>query len=415
MQRIDMSPHAAADKVARDSYGRIIAFLARRGVDWSSAEDALSEAFLAAIQKWPHTGVPENPDAWLLTAARRKLIDASRKSHAQSAAARRSALSSEAEPSMDDIVDGLDRRPLPDERVALMFACAHPALAPDVRIALMLNAVLGIEAARIAPAFVLSPVAMAQRLVRAKAKIRDAGITLETRPLRDDPDRLADVLEAIYGAFGISWADPTTPLGTDDLSEQAIDLCRVLCTLAPREPEALGLLALMLHAHARRDARRTPAGEFVPLAEQDLTRWNRAMITEAEETLRRAAALASPGRFQLEAAIQSAHSARAFTGITDWPAINWLYASLVASFPTLGAIVAQAGALSASGNASAALEILDALSPDTTRSYQPYWATRAHALRRITPAREAEARAATDRAIELSTDDATRQFLARAV
>src|SRR5690606_32553846 len=307
----------AAEAVARRSYGRLVALLAARTRDVASAEDALAEAFAAALVDWPAAGVPRSPEAWLLTVARRKWIDATRR--------RRSA--EEGASHLRLVADELaaaaaDARELPDERLALMFACAHPALDPAIRAPLILQTVLGFDAAAIGSAFLVSPATMAQRLVRAKRKIREAGIPLEVPSGPELPARLEAVLDALYAAFAEGWSDPEAR--TRHLAEEAIWLARLVATLLPGEAEALGLLALLLHAHARRDARRDEGGEYVPLAEQHPAAWDDAAIDEAEALLARASALPGAGRYQLEAAVQSAHAVRRRTGRSDWAAIEAL-------------------------------------------------------------------------------------------
>lgn len=317
---------AAATRVARESYGKLVAFLAAPGRDVPGAEDALSEAFAAALANWPSHGVPANPEGWLAVAARRRMIDAARRRRGAASASEALVLIGE------ELANAAEAEtPIPDRRLALMFACAHPAIDEAIRAPLMLQAILGLDAAAIASAFLVSPAAMGQRLARAKAKIRLAGVPFRAPEPEEWPERLGAVLDAIYAAFAQGWAEAFAddPRGRD-LAEEAIWLGRVVVALAPREPEALGLLALMLYADARRPARRDNSGRYVPLTEQDTTRWNGVVIDEAERLLRKAVAMRSPGRFQLEAAIQSAHASRRRTGATDWPAVAGLYDALFA-------------------------------------------------------------------------------------
>jgi predicted RNA polymerase sigma factor len=373
----------------------------------AAAEDALADAFLAALETWPRTGVPDKPEAWLLTAARRRLIDGSR--HARVETGALPALLAAAEDaqeaaSADDV--------FPDERLKLLFICAHPAIDAAVRTPLMLQTGLGLDAARIASAFLVRPATMGQRLSRAKAKIRDAGIRFELPDTADLPPRLDAVLEAIYAAYGAGWDDLA---GADPrrrgLTSEAIELGRLLRHLMPGEPEVLGLLALMLHCEARREARRTSAGAYVPLSEQDSTRWSRPMIEEAERLLAEAAQAGRPGRFQLEAAIQSVHALRAGTGVTDWEAVALLYEGVVRAAPTIGALVGRAAAVGEGGDAVKAWALLEAIPVEAVERYQPYWALAAHLLTRLE--RPGEAAAAYDRAIGLSEDPATREYLAQ--
>ena len=403
-----MDVRETAEAVARASYGKLVAFLAARTRDVAAAEDALAEAFAAALAEWPAKGVPRTPEAWLLTVARRKLIDA----------ARRRQTGAEAEPTLvlltEELVDAATGdAPIPDERLRLMFACAHPAIDAGVRAPLMLQTVLGFDAAAIGSAFLVAPSTMAQRLVRAKNRIRDAGIPFRVPEPDEVAQRLDAVLEAIYAAFTEGWADPAgTQPQARNLAEEGIWLGRLVASLLPREPEALGLLALMLHADARRDARRNAAGEFVPLAAQDPARWNGALIDEAEELLRRASAMGALGRFQLEAAVQSAHAARRLSGTTDWPAIVQLYDGLLALTGSVVVAINRAVAIAEAGNLAQALAALDALEGDgRLAQYQPYWAARAALLARA--GKVAAAAEAYRRAIGLESDPAVRAYLQR--
>ena len=393
----------AAELAARASYGRLLAYLAARWRDVARAEDALGDALLAALETWPRTGVPDNPVAWLLTAARRRLVDGAR--HAGVAAAAEADL----KVMLDERADASPAA-FPDERLALLFVCAHPAIDEAARTPLMLQTVLGLDAARIASAFLVAPATMSQRLVRVKAKIREAGIRFEIPAPGELTARLDAVLETIYAAYGSGWEDVA---GADPrrhgLAEEAIWLGRLVARLRPDEPEAQGLLALMLHCEARRAARRDAAGAYVPLGFQDLRRWSRPMIEEAEEVLAGAARLKAAGRFQLEAAIQSVHAQRVRTGETDWEAVTLLYEGLLRHAPTMGARVAHAAALGEARDAEAGLGALDAIPPDEVATYQPYWALRGHMLKAL--GRAAEAGEAYDRAIGLSEDPAVRAFL----
>jgi RNA polymerase sigma-70 factor (ECF subfamily) len=298
----------------------------------------------------------------------------------------------------------------PDERLKLMFVCAHPAIDPAMHTPLMLQTVLGLDAARIAHAFLISPATMGQRLVRAKTKIRDGGIRFELPQGSELPERLDAVLEAIYAAFAIGWDDMA---GVDqrgrDLAEEAIWLARVLLQLMPQEAEVHGLLALMLHCEARRPARRGPDGRFVPLSEQDCEKWSRPLIEEAERHLAEAASRDRSGRFQLEAAIQSVHAERARSGRIQWNAIVMFYEQLVRISPTVGTRTGHAAAMAEAKGAEAGLEALDGIDAADVSAYQPYWAVRAHLLQRL--GKTPEALDAFDRAIGLTEDPAVRQFL----
>ena len=392
------------EAVARDSYGRLVAYLCSRTRDVASAEDALGEALLAALTVWPRDGVPQTPEAWLLTTARRRLIDRARHMRVQTESAMTLELIAEA------AEETIYPASFPDERLKLLFVCAHPAINPDMHTPLMLQTVLGLDAARIARAFLVSPATMGQRLVRAKAKIRDTGIGFIVPEETELPQRLDAVLDAIYTAYGSGWEDAT---GADPrrrgLADEAIWLARVLAQQMPSAPEVRGLLALMLHCEARRPARRTTDGRYVPLFEQDMHHWCIPMIDEAERELSTAAKQGWPGRFQLEAAIQSVHAERLRSGRTDWHAIASLYESLVRLAPTLGVRIGHAAAVAEVSGAEVGLSLLDEIAPTSIATYQPYWAVRAHLLRRL--AREPEAADAFDRAIGLSEDSAVRRFL----
>jgi RNA polymerase sigma-70 factor (ECF subfamily) len=310
---------------------------------------------------------------------------------------------------LDELADTLAE--IPDRRLALMLVCAHPAIDPTMRAPLMLQAILGLDAGAIASAFLVAPATMGQRLVRAKARIRDTGIPFRSPEPEDLPDRLESVLDAIYAAFTSGWSDPG---GTEprhrDLAQEAIFLGRLIVGLLPEQPEAAGLLALMLYAEARRVARRSPAGDYVPLAEQDPTLWDGGMIAEAEALLRRACAGGATGRFQLEAAIQSAHVVRRVTGIADWAAIERLYAALVSLSGSPVAALNHAVAVAETRGAVAGLALLDSLAADARLAdYQPYWACRAELLKRSGAAEAADA--AYRRAIGLETDEGVRRFL----
>jgi len=382
--------------------------LASRTRDIALAEDALADAFERALRTWPEAGVPDSPEGWLLTVARH------RQSDVLGSAARRT---SDALPDDDALgtiaTEVADRDPdeIPDKRLELLFACAHPAIDPAVRTPLMLQTVLGFDAGTIASAFLVAPAAMGQRLVRAKNKIRQAGIGFHVPAVAELPVRLDAVLDAVYAAYAEGWSDAEeADPRRRNLAEEAIFLGRLLVALLPQEPEALGLLALMLHAHARRAARRNPAGDYVPIADQDTSLWDVATIEEAESLLHDACALGRMGRFQLEAALQSAHSVRRTGAPVPAAAIVRLYDALLEITGSPVTALNRAVALADIEGAPAALAALDALAPDARlRDYQPYWAARAELLARC-GARE-QAREAYGRAIGLERDPAVRRFL----
>jgi predicted RNA polymerase sigma factor len=401
------SAMARAEEVARASYGRLLAILASKDGDIESAEDCLADAFAQALSSWPRRGIPDHPEAWLLTVARNRRHDVRRSASYQLTdaiddVARTNALAA--------TMHELDPDAIPDRRLALLFVCAHPAIDPAVRTPLMLQTVLGFDADDIGRAFLTPPATMAQRLVRAKRRIRDARIPFSIPERAQMAERLSPVLEAIYGAYAIDFSLVAGTSPRDSLSAEAHYLATTLAELLPDEPEALGLAALISLSLARRDARGS-ADDFVPLDEQDASRWNAELIALGEQLLRRASTFASPGRFQIEAAIQSAHCARAKFGAVDAAALLALHDALVAEAPTLGALVARAAAVARMEGATAGLAALDAIDGEAAGRFQPAWATRAHLLAEA--GRIEEARDAFDHAISLTTDVRARRYLER--
>jgi len=394
----------AAEAAARRSYGKLVAFLAARNRDVASAEDALAEAFAAALEQWPRSGPPANPEAWLLTVARRKQIDSSRRNKTVvSAWPHLQLLAGEGAEASD--------MPIPDQRLALMFVCAHPAIDPAVRTPLMLQTVLGFEAAAIAPAFLVSPATMSQRLVRAKAKIKQAGIAFRVPDREELPERLEAVLEAIYACFADGWADAAgSEAGRRGHATEAIWLGELITELLPEEAEAKGLLALMLYADSRKAARRDDAGRYVALPEQDVKRWDRALIARAEALLREASGMQGTGRFQLLAAIQSAHAMRGLTGRTDWDAIVQIYDGLYALTGSPVVAINRAVAAAGARGPRAGLAALEAVAVDSAiAQYQPYWAAKARLL--ADDGQIIEADEAYGLAIGLEADPAVRAYL----
>ncbi|MBW6400158.1 RNA polymerase subunit sigma-70 [Roseomonas sp. HJA6] len=395
-----MSAAAAAERAARDSYGRLLAFLLAQGGGFAAAEDALADAFAAALATWPATGVPERPEAWLLTAARRRLTDAHRRRATATEAAPevlRRALA-EAETTPDAI---------PDHRLALLVACAAPEVELGARAPLMLQTVLGLDAARIASAFLVAPAAMGQRLVRAKRRLKEAGARFRLPDQTDVAARLPEVLAAIYAAYAAGAADPADG-GT--LAGEAAWLARLLAAMVPEDAEAQGLAALLLHLEARRPAGRDGGGRYVPLSAQDPAHWDAARQAEAETLLRRAATLAQPGRYQWEAAIASAHAMRRVLGRTPWGDILLLYDALVTATGSPVAAVNRAVVLAEVESPSAGLAALRVAGTDARLAdYQPYWAALAAIAARAGAAEEALD--AKRRAVGLATDPAVRNFL----
>ncbi len=395
---------AAVERVARASYGRLVAFLARRTGDVQAAEDAIADAFAAALRTWRDDGVPDKPEAWLLRAAHNRFIDASRRDSVRDAALPELARIAQSAISMAETNDTF-----PDERLAMLFACAHPALDVSVHTPLMLQAVLGLDANAIASAFLVAPSAMSQRLVRAKQKLRQTGIRIEIPDADELDGRVEAVLSAIYAAYTARYNDAGSldPIASG-IGLEAIELARLMVSWMPQQRETLGLLALLLYCEARTRSRRGPSGEYVPLDSQDTARWDRSMINEAERLLTHAAVSATPGRFQLEAALQSAHVHARLHGTVDHAAVLRLYAILLQIAPSIGAAVGQASAFAAAYGPLAGLQALEAIAIDSD-SYQPAWALRADLLRQL--GRHAEAKVAYNRAAGLSDDPAVRQFL----
>ncbi len=395
---------ARAEEVARAAYGRLLAILAAKDGDIELAEDCLADAFAEALYSWGTAGVPHNPEAWLLTVARNRRHDL-----------RRSAAHRLSDP-LDDVARGsalpavpeFDPDAIPDRRLALLFVCAHPAIDPAVLTPLMLQTVLGFDADHIARAFAIPPATMAQRLVRAKRRIRDARISFVVPERSQMAERLAPVLEAVYGTYAIDFPLVAGSEPRNSLAAESHYLATTLAELLPDEPEALGLAALISLSLSRSPARGA-AGEFVPLDAQDASRWDAKLIALGEHFLHRARALGGMGRFQLEAAIQSVHCARATSGVTDWQVLRTLHAALVRIAPTLGARVAYAAAVGRVEGAQAGLALLDAMTDDAAQRLQPLWATRAHLLDQA--GRSALAVEAYQRAISLTTDIGARRYL----
>jgi RNA polymerase sigma-70 factor (ECF subfamily) len=403
---------------ARDSYGRLLALLAASTSDLAAAEDALADAFERALLTWPSQGVPASPDAWLLTVARNRLRDQWKSARSQRTVpleAARDALA----PFADVDVDAV-----PDRRLELMLVCAHPAIDRAVRTPLMLNTVLGFTAEQVGRAYSVPTSAMATRLVRAKKRIKAAGIPFSIPDLADLPARMTSVLEAVYGAYVIDWA--TGPQARQ-LPSEALHLAEVLTTLVPGDPEARGLAALIELSAARAPARAAAGGRFVPLADQDPALWDTRLISRAHEHLRAAHAHGRLGRFQLEAAIQAVHCARNHGArnngarqhraggrddTPDWQALLTLHRVLHAVAPSLGSGVALAAVTAEVDGPAAGLAALDALLAEAgehARLFQPARAVRAHLLDRL--GRKREAAAAYESAISLTHDAAERQYL----
>jgi RNA polymerase sigma-70 factor (ECF subfamily) len=400
----DGAAFRAAEHAARESYGRLVAFLAARTRDVAGAEDALAEAFAQALRVWPAEGVPASPDAWLLTVARRRQTDAIRRRQTRAGGEEHLKL-------MADEIEAAAEMPetIPDRRLALMFACAHPAVERGMRAPLILQTILGLTAVDIAAAFLIPPATMGQRLVRAKTRIRDAGIPFAIPEREELSDRLDAVLDAIYAAYGKGWAD-VKAAGTPELAGEALWLGQLVVALMPEQPEAKGMLALMLYTEGRRAARRDPSGAYVPLEEQDTSLWDDSAIGSAEALLRAANAEGATGRYQLEAAIQSAHVARRLTGARNWDVVVALYDHLLARTRSPVVALNRAVALGQARGPAAALEALAPVAADRRmQSYQPYWAARGHLLAEAGD--RDSAREALTLAAGLAEDEAVRQYL----
>ncbi|MBC3806960.1 RNA polymerase subunit sigma-70 [Undibacterium seohonense] len=407
--QIDHSNPRLIESIVRRSYGRLLAMLSMRSGDLTSAEDALGTAFEMALKNWPEQSVPSNPEAWLFTVARRQLIDQARSAQTQQRH------QEEFSYLVDEAAAECDPLAIPDQRLALMFACTHPAIDRSIRAPLMLQTLLGFDAASIASAFLIAPSNMAQRLVRAKNKIRLAGIRLIIPDQSAISDGLDAVLDAIYSVYTAAWSQSSDgDILQGNLAEEALWLAKLLSELAPQEPEVFGLLALMLYAESRRAARHDAQGNYVPLQEQDCQHWDHDKIDQAEQCLRHASHMRKYGRFQIEAAIQSAHTVRRHQGKADWQAINKLYAQLYQLTASPVVAINHSVALAEIIEPQIALAQLEQLCHDKDlkarlQNYQPYWAANAYLHQRC--GNDDAAKHAYQLAIGLCTDQAARGFL----
>ncbi|WP_026910251.1 RNA polymerase sigma factor [Patulibacter minatonensis] len=395
---------ARVAEVTRASYGRLLALLAAPTRDIAAAEDALADALEQALRRWPDAGVPDNPEAWLLTVARNRERDRFR-----SAAHRTAAPLEDAD--HVGTTDDPDPDAIPDQRLALLFVCTHPAIDRTIRTPLMLQTVLGFDTEQIARAFAIPAPTMLQRLVRAKRRIRDAGIAFVVPDRALMTERMPAVLEAIYGTYAIDWQGVAGATERTSLSGEALYLAETLVELTGDDPEVLGLAALIALSSSRAAARVADDGAFVPLGEQDPAAWDDALIARGEAHLHRAHAQGRVGRYQLEAAIQSAHLARRTSGTTDWRALRTFHVALQDLAPSLGGAVALTAVVGETDGPAAGLALLDELEGPHVERFQPAWATRAHLAERAGD--RAAGRAALDRAIALTTDPDTRAFLER--
>ncbi len=410
-------PSREVERVFRVEYGRIIASLIRTcGGDFDLAEDAMQEAFAVALRRWPEDGVPKNPAAWIATAARRKAIDRLRRAQAFRRKQETLERLLEVDQKERDAMDGGEEEPdgmLRDDRLRLIFTCCHPALAPEAQVALTLRTVAGLTTREIARAFLIPEPTMAQRLVRAKQKIRDAGIPYRVPPDEQLPERLVTVLAVIYLVFNEGYAaSEGDSLVRVELCAEAIRLGRVVAELMSHEPEVLGLLALMLLHDSRRTARTGPDGELVTLEEQDRKRWNREQIEEGRALLEAAMEFRQAGPYQLQAAISALHVEAAEPEATDWRQIAELYGGLMRIQPSAVVELNRAAAVAMAEGPEAGLDLLDQLADRTElQRYHLLHAARADLLRRA--GRSPEPAEAYRRALELCANPVQRHYLER--
>ena len=403
----DAALHVA--RCFRDDAGRTVAALARALGEIELAEDALQEAYLAALERWPRSGFPANPSAWILATARNRAIDRLRRERVGREKLRRLA-ALEIPSAPRDVFEGAAMTAIPDDRLSLIFACCHPALGIDARVALTLRTLAGLTVEEIADAFLVPHATMAQRLVRVKRKIRESVIPFDVPPAERLPERLDDVCTVLYLIFNEGYsASAGDRLVRRELCDEAIRLGRVLATLMPQEPEVMGLLALMLYHDSRRDARIASDGSVVTLAEQDRAAWDRAKIAEANALLERAYRHRTPGPYQLQAAISNAHASAAAAENVDWHAIVELYGHLERMTPSPVVALNRAVAIGYADGPAAGLAALEALPPDSLASYLFYHVARADAFTRL--GRTADARAAYEAAIARSQNAAEQAYL----
>ncbi len=402
----DPDVERAVARAFREEWGRVVATLIRTTGDWDLAEECTQDAFARALERWPRDGVPENPGAWLTTTARNRAFDRLRRAERGAAKTREAAILMPDEPA-----PVIDDSGVADDRLRLIFTCCHPALSVEAQVALTLRTLAGLTTPEIARAFLVPEATMAQRLVRAKRKIHDAGIPYRVPPAHLLPERTAAVLAVLYLLFNEGYAASSgTELVRGDLAAEAIRLTRTLSELMPDEPEARALLALMLLHHARRAGRTDADGRLVLLEDQDRSTWDQAMIEEGQAQLDRALRRQRPGPYQVQAAIAACHATAPTAGDTDWHEIALLYGELVRMTGSPVVELNRAVAVAMADGPEAGLALTDALS-DRLDAYQYLHAARADLLRRL--GRRDDAAAAYARALELTSAATERDYLER--
>ena len=398
--------HTDIERIARDSYSRLVAILSSRTGDIALAEDALADAFHRALTTWPEQGVPDTPEAWLLTVARNRIKD-----HQKSAAVSRRADETELKDKLVTLniaEQALSEPQFPDERLKLMFVCAHPAISENVRTPLILQTILGLPVDQIARLFLVPAPTLSKRLTRAKQKIKQSVIPFEIPQQKDIlAERLEAVLEAVYGTFAACMEAEEEQ--HDTLVSESAYLIRLLIQLIPEEPEVFGLDAIILFSAARIESRFDESGAMVPLYRQDTNRWDKRLIAEGRAMLEQASRFNRPGRFQLEALIQSVHCDRLESEQMNWTLLLQLYEALTALRPTTGALVAQAAVIGEVSGAESALAFLSTLDIQAIDQFQPYQATLAALHSRA--GNSEQARSAFDKAISLTTNLSMRRYL----